>query len=363
MDEENRESREPRWLPWFRRLRWYPFSFSNSFDRAVRELREHYREFFDDVEVFSPNISPTEYEILKAPTISEDTGGEYAQETEDAIKEHGFEAVAFYIPYHLAEHWGIYIFLERINGMSYLVARRLGMRFEMAFHSCNRAIVEHESFHFQTEFSSTILETTLMKPIYLLYLERFKPYDRDEEAIANAWMLTSRSRYIEMIRSELERLCSISPPGYRDYGKYMIQKRIMDYSSVRVFWAQRFLNRMTPVFLPIRLEMRASYRLIPTYYLSRIRTPEIADILHFIYNRYRVIDVLKKLKRILPEDIVGIESGGREPFRLVLRCGRRIPIPYPRRKGGYVISNIVREVAENLGIDTKWLRERVIKDP
>jgi len=111
------------------------------------------------------------------------------------------------------------------------------------------------------------METVIMKPLYLTYFERSRPYDPDEEALANAWMITSRFD-IRGVRDELMRLCDMSPPGYRDYRRHIIDDRFMSYDDVRRFWAQKFLNEARLIFLPVKVEMPAGYRLVPIYYVS-----------------------------------------------------------------------------------------------
>jgi hypothetical protein len=336
------------------------FDFSSSLSRIVEGLRREREELFEkDVD-----ITPIRREIVHEPQVEEALGADFADETERGIREYGFEAIAIYVPFHFTTDWGIYFFKERLNGFSYIVSRRLNLPFEDAFACCERAIMEHESFHFQAEYCGTIAETILRRRLYVPYRERFKPYNKDEEAIANATMLTSRSPRIRRIRQELQRLCSVSPPGYRDYPKYLRGRAVLDYEEVKRFLSQILLGKYETVLFPTRLEMSSGYWLIPTYYLSFIKAPESIDALYFIYANYRVQDILKKLLKLYKDDIKNVEEGvGREPYHIRLRTGQRIPVPYHGRNGGYILAKIVNEFADALGKDRKEVRELVRRDP
>lgn len=332
--------------------------FRKPFNVFIEELKEHYREFFEDLDVGLPLVEakPSEYGILPEPIVSEPLGRDYEEETLRGIRERGIEAIALYIPYHSTRNWGIYILLENLNGLASIISRRSNIPFSDAFHSCERAVIEHECFHFHTEYSATIVETVLRKPIYLSYLQTSRPYDMTEEAIANAWMLTSRSKYITRIMPELEKICQMSPPGYRDYKRFIKPGKIMDYHMVREFWASKFIGLTMLAFFPVRLEMPDSRTLTPIYYVQTSRVPDLVSALYFIFNNWRIEDFVKKLKQVLPDQIVEASVHG-----IKLKTGKIIPIHYHPREGGIILSKLMNEVADELGIDRKWLRERMLR--
>jgi hypothetical protein len=335
--------------------------FRQSFDRSIEEFRERYRDFFEDLDTGLPLlearhlVAMSEYGILSEPSLDEELGKRYEEEMLREVEELGIEAVARYIPYHLARNWGIYIFLEKLNGLASLVSRILSIPFDDAFRSCEKGVIEHECFHFHTEYSATIMETVIVRPRYISYFQASRPYDVDEEAIANAWMLTSRSPVIARIMPELRRICDVSPWGYRDYGKYVAGNRV-DYGRVREFWASRFLGSAEPVFLPVRLEMPSSYTLTPIYYVQTLKAPELADALHLISNNWRILDVVKKLKEVLQDEI--LEASATE---ILLKTGQVIPLHYHPKEGGTKLVRLVNEVADKLGVERKWLREYVFR--
>lgn len=333
-----------------------------AFNELINELRRSYEDFFERYDQLPPEFIPSLKPMVKLPEVSEVVGREFEEETLREIEENGMEAIAVYVPYHVTRSWGIYVFLERLAGLAYAIARRLRMDFTNVLICCDSAVLKHEYFHFHTEYVATIIETVIQKATYLPYLQARRPYDLDEEAIANAWMLTSRFRLASHhIKDELAKICSSSPPGYRDYKKYIVGKG-MDYEAVRKFWANKFLKTERVLFLPTRLEVSSSSLIrsvIPVYYVKILRTRELPSTLYFIANNWRVEEVVRKLKKVLPNDILEASVMG-----IRLRTGRVIPVHYHSRESSPILVRIVNEVADNLGIDRKQLRELVFKrDP
>lgn len=339
-------------INWMRRFKRKEIRL-DSFNNFVDTLRESYRDFFEDIDVGLP---PEEIEKRQYLEPSEPVGSDNMRSSIEEIKERGIEAIAVYVPYHLSRRWGIYIFWEKLNGLVYYISKHLlRIPFNEAFISCERAVVEHECFHFQTEYSATIIETITAKPSYLSYFQSSRPYDVDEEAIANAWMLSSRSGKIAKIRHVMQKICDISPPGYRDYYKYILRGNI-NYVGVKKFWAQRFLGSPSLILLPVRVEMPSAHSMTPIYYMSVERAPEIHYAIHFITNNLRLEDLVKRLKKILPDKIEYASATG-----IKLKTGEFIPTHYHPREGGVKLVKIINEIADKLGIDRKWLKEAILK--
>jgi len=348
------------------------FDLSRRFSRFLEELKKTHPEFFKNPETglpedldagLPPGILERSKNLLERYQ-SKDIGMRYEEETLIDIKEHGIEAIAIYVPYHLSINWGIYVFLERLSGLSYIVSKKGHISFDQAFEGCKRAVFEHESFHFLTEYIATITETIKGTPLYLPYFYKNRPYCEYEEAAANAWMLTLKSPYIRLIKNEIRALCDISPPGYRDYINF-ISKGEADYNAIRTFWTETFLNKGGQAFFPTRIEMPSNniLKLIPIYYVNISDFSETKDAVYCILANYRIHDILTKLVRILPQDIQKIDTDGGHQYYIYLRNGMKIPVPYHGSDGGYKNVKIVNEVADALGIERKQLRERVLKDP
>lgn len=340
-------------IDWMRGFRWGKIRLDYSFNKFVDILRETYTDFFEDIDV---GLLPEEIKRYRYLEPSEPVGSDSARSTIEEIRERGIETIAVYVPYHLSRRWGIYMFWEKLNGLAYYISKHLlGLPFNEAFISCERAIIEHECFHFQTEYSATIMETITAKPLYLPYFQSSRPYDMDEEAIANAWMLSSKSENITKIKYAMREICNVSPPGYRDYHKYILRGNV-DYVSVKKFWAQRFLGSSSLILLPVRVEMPSAYSMTPIYFISIERRPEIHDAIHFITNNLRLEDLVKRLKKVLPDKIEYASATG-----IKLKTGEFIHTHYHPREGGAKLVKIINEVADKLGIDRKWLKEAILR--
>jgi hypothetical protein len=250
----------------------YPSFFKDyHYDPLRSTIRDRCHSNYEKDILTKPLPDKRVCEILTKPKPDEGDGERQAEETMDQIEKLGFEAVAVYAPYHLYDNWGIWVFLEKLNGKAYLVSRGLKMDFKDAFIGCEKAVIEHEYFHFRTEYSATVIESITEEPTYLPYFRASLPYNKNEEAIANACGLTLKSPYVRQIRKELEKICQRSPPGYRDYNNY-IKGGVLDVNKVRMFWAEKFLQTNKPVFLPLRPEL-ATRLLVPVYYVQIKRTP------------------------------------------------------------------------------------------
>ena len=128
------------------------FDISRSLDKVIEALRKHYLEFFENLDTGLPpehEYIPSESGVLPESWPDETVGKRWAEETVSEIERRGIEAVAVYVPYHLTRNWGIYVFLEKLNGLAYFVSQKLSIPFINVFACCERAVMEHERFHFR----------------------------------------------------------------------------------------------------------------------------------------------------------------------------------------------------------------------
>ena len=124
------------------------------------------------------------------PVNVKDIGKKEAERTKEAIKEHGIEAIAFYAPFHFHREWGIYVIEDKLYGFAYDVwLANTNINFHKILYLCLIAVLEHELFHFCTEFFSLIAEYFANNPVYIQYTDKsMKPYFPLEEALANAYI-------------------------------------------------------------------------------------------------------------------------------------------------------------------------------
>lgn len=214
----------------------------------------------------------------------------YEEEALHGILERGIEAIAWYAPFHVYLDWGIHIDLHKLMGLTCHVYKRLppGVSLRAVFRTndplfpvCRvvvEVILQHEYFHFLTEYIATMLETLYTKQIYLPYFQSTMSsplgYDPDEEAIANALGIASirhRRKLVELFES----LFSRSPRGYRDYQKYLTNEDTLDVPKVRRFLSSKFIGASpSDPLLPTPFEMPGKHLLpaIPIYRYAKSRT-------------------------------------------------------------------------------------------
>jgi hypothetical protein len=153
-------------------------------------------------------------------------GGESGRKIQQSVELHGMEALGWYVPFHHPGlQWGIYI---PISGMAYLVREAfgwLGVSFETKLHLAFHAILNHELFHFATEYAIAQAELTHVEPWYVPAkrgMHATSPgYCVEEERLANAYMLSAFRSMKPALRvagkqAALRTFVSKQPEGYRE---------------------------------------------------------------------------------------------------------------------------------------------------
>ena len=167
-----------------------------------------------------------------------------ARRGRDALKSHGFEAIAWYQPWHTycEKAWGVYFdasmlddaacaFLEDLNNDG-----TVGMSEGLASQLLFGLVYEHELFHARVEASTAALELTAAQSRFGRYQDKvYRPALGTsaclEEALANWWswswlqaesalMLMSgliRSQQQEALIGIVNATLDLSPPGYSDW--------------------------------------------------------------------------------------------------------------------------------------------------
>jgi len=167
------------------------------------------------------------------------TGTEDIEDFEDAVKEIGFEAIAFYISFHRPTpqgQWGIFYFDHRVRQFAEVVRREFQLKPDEAARQAFNIVRAHERFHFRFDVSALYHELILKKPLYneyfaSVYRTVYCTAECFEEALANraclelpliprprksAWYIETRQ---SAMKPFLEKLFARLPPGYKDYGR------------------------------------------------------------------------------------------------------------------------------------------------
>jgi hypothetical protein len=155
--------------------------------------------------------------------------------------EYGFEAFAWFQPYHswTEESWGIYINARKLDSFALSISEELRKQQVNGAHSLAAMLAfgltySHELFHAKVEAALSWLEINTGQPRYLRYQKNVYNVLREtpnwlEEALANwsswAWYQSDTTRShigkrintFEGLDRVVETLLSLSPPGYRDW--------------------------------------------------------------------------------------------------------------------------------------------------
>ena len=153
-------------------------------------------------------------------------GGEEGKRIHQSVQLHGMDALGWYVPFHHPGlQWGIYV---PCSGIAYLIANGFGglcappaTKVHLAFH----AILNHELFHFATNYAIAQAELAHQAPWYVPAKMAFRAgspnYCVEEEQLANAYMLSAFRSMKPALRlkgkqAALRAFVHRQPAGYRD---------------------------------------------------------------------------------------------------------------------------------------------------
>ncbi len=120
--------------------------------------------------------------------------GEEGERIRQSVLRHGIDALGWYSSFHYTGvQWGIYI---PVSGLIYTIREVFGplpvplmTKAHLAFH----AILNHELFHFATDYTMAQAELIHREPWWLpmktAFMQENPPYYTQEEKLANAYML------------------------------------------------------------------------------------------------------------------------------------------------------------------------------
>jgi len=153
-------------------------------------------------------------------------GGDSGKKIQQSVELYGMDALGWYVPFHHpGVQWGIYI---PVSGIAYLIKHAFGglsaplvTNTHLAFH----AILNHELFHFATDYAIAQAELTHEEPWYVPAKRGMRAaepgYCVEEERLANAYMLSAFRSMKPALRvagkqAALRAFVSKQPVGYRD---------------------------------------------------------------------------------------------------------------------------------------------------
>jgi hypothetical protein len=196
---------------------WLPDSYAET--STLNPLAE---SAVPDGEHFSPVLTLAPEIEGGIPKLGRNGAAKLASETELL----GVDALGYYVPFHCTgRQWGIHV---KLSGLAYLAGAVFGqlrasddVKLQMAF----QTIVDHELFHFATEYAIGQLDYFFQGPIWRNRVSSVRdgdpPYLEREEELANAYMLLRGRSSANRLRCAgkqevMRRFTMRQGPGYRD---------------------------------------------------------------------------------------------------------------------------------------------------
>jgi hypothetical protein len=177
--------------------------------------------------------------------------GEAGEQIRRSILLHGMDGLGSYISFHhVGVQWGIYI---PVTGIAYLIKNallKLTTTFDTKVHLAFHAILNHELFHFGTDYTVAQAELIHQEPWWVPAKAAFKRGTPDycviEEQLANAYMLKAFRTMKPALRirgkqGALREFTKKQPEGYRDGWRI----RSQDWDGCLTTLAEEYGRRST----------------------------------------------------------------------------------------------------------------------
>jgi hypothetical protein len=173
-------------------------------------------------------------------------GGAAGRQLQQSVRLHGMDALAWYVSFHHPGlQWGIYI---PISGLAYMMQNAFGnllVPVETKAHLAFHAALNHELFHFATDYAIAQAELDHHEPWYIPgrmgFLFGNPSYCIEEEQMANAYMLSAFRSMKPALRvkgkqAALRAFVGKQPVGYCD----ALSVRSSDWDRLLVDLARRY---------------------------------------------------------------------------------------------------------------------------
>jgi hypothetical protein len=263
----------------------------------------------------------TQFEL---PDVIEDLSREHLSDflprplsqAKDNFREGGFEAIAWYQPFHRYEEgaWGIYYNSDKLDLFAAGLAQdlRSTRAHDLAAQLALRLTAAHELFHARVEFAAAWLELSFRRPRYLRYNEHVYTKLRStpdwlEEALANwtahDWLRKNISDLQSLglvtnpdhVFATIQDWLDFSPPGYRDWrlgDSHFAWQRLASELATTFPHPSIAKTLSLPLEGLIRTENLFDLRIedVPKYFVGR---GVLADVFFSTPSRREVIRVLR----------------------------------------------------------------------
>jgi hypothetical protein len=280
----------------------------------------------------------------------------------ERLKENGWEAVAWYLPFHFNEReWGIYIDWHRFKQLSSHIRRKTGTTAHTALGAVYDELIAHELFHCRTELFSAFAEDLTRSKLYLPYNEFYQKIRMTEECVEESLATSYGLAQVKdkTIRGELERLSDTMPGGYKEWRSYR-------YSPASVASGQWWegIDKLTDQLVKsetahiwsqsVHLLSNKILSGVPRYVWSIPAAKNFPDdCIAYLFQHKDFIGCLKKVRPDLRIELINI-GRGKHPWKLSINEKK-----YPISLVGTEPHRIFNQVADAMGMKSTELRKQV----
>jgi hypothetical protein len=182
--------------------------------------------YHDDPRQTVPEFDPV-FEI--GPEVADSfpaLNGEAGERIRKSVELHGMDALGWYSSFHVTSaQWGIYIPVSGIVYLTVHALRELTASNETKAHLAFHAILNHELFHFATDYAvaqaELLFEEPWWGPAKTAFSSNIPDYCMQEEKLANAYMLKAFRTMKPALRvrgkqEALKKFTLLQPAGYCD---------------------------------------------------------------------------------------------------------------------------------------------------
>jgi len=171
---------------------------------------------------FEPHIEIGADVDEKIPALDGRTGESIRQ----SVLQHGMDALGWYVSFHVTGvQWGVYVSATGIAALTRMAFSQLQIPFDVKTHLAFHAILNHELFHFATDYAIAQMELALEEPWWRPTRQAVSlqapSYIVAEEKLANAYMLrafrtTKPTLRVRGKQKALRDFSRLQPDGYRE---------------------------------------------------------------------------------------------------------------------------------------------------
>jgi hypothetical protein len=187
----------------------------------------------NDVDSQLPGVEevPEPELIIEIGSDNDDTipalGGTEKEKIQRSVMVNGTDALGWYVSFHIRNlQWGVYVPTSSLVFFAMEVFVNPSVDFRARMHLAFHSILQHELFHFATDYMIAQLEISHQEAIWaprkMSQITKSPFYSEQEEKLANAHMIKGMQsgkpalRSIRGKASALRRFIIDQPPGYRD---------------------------------------------------------------------------------------------------------------------------------------------------